>query len=170
MYRVFLGLGSNLGDRLKYLQSALPAMSHLGNIRAVSAVYNAEPYGMDSKHDFLNAAVELETDLAPSELLHKLKRIEQHLGRTSHSHMKDREIDLDILLYARLYYEEHAGHSLEVPHPDLINRRFALTSLNDIAPQLVHPIEGDPISALLDRCEDHRRVERTSLALQSPVN
>lgn len=167
MHRVFLGIGSNLGDRLQHVNEALRELGRIATINAVSAVYETEPYGMQSQHDFLNISVGVTTQLRPPDLLHKLKLIERKLGRTSHSHMKDREIDIDILLYENLYFEEHTGHSVEVPHPDLVNRKFALTSLNDIASDVVHPIEGDSIGVLLQRCTDRSRVERTSMQLHS---
>ena len=169
MYRVFLGLGSNLGDRLKHMNDAVHEIALVGTIMAISSVYESEPYHMSSEHKFLNAAVELTTSLGPPELLHKLRLIEHRLGRASHTHMKDRKIDIDMLLYDNFYYEEHTGHFIEVPHPDLANRRFALTSLRDIAPAVLHPIEGESIDALLRRCTDHGSVERTPMQLQSPL-
>ena len=165
MYRVFLGLGSNLGDRVKHLTDALGEISRLTTIKAVSSVYKTAPYNMKSEHEFLNISAEVETSLEPPVLLHKLKLMEHKLGRTSHSHMKDREIDIDILLYENLYYEAHTEHSIEVPHSDVVHRRFVLTSLNDIASQVIHPVEGESIHTLLQRCVDQSKVERTTMQL-----
>ena len=167
MFRVFLGAGSNLHDRLEHLTGALREIGQIARVKAVSAVYQTEPYKMKSEHEFLNIAVEIETLLKPPELLNKLKYLERKLGRTSHTHMKDREIDIDILLYEGLYYEEHTGHSLEVPHPDLVHRKFALVSLSEIASHLIHPIEGLTIGTLLQQCTDQSKVERTSMQIHS---
>jgi 2-amino-4-hydroxy-6-hydroxymethyldihydropteridine diphosphokinase len=166
MYRVFLGLGSDLGDRLQYLDSAIAEIGLGMKIKAISAVYKSAPYGMTTDCEFLNIAVEIATPLEPRELLDALKYIEKKLGRSPQTHMKDREIDIDILLYENFYYEEHALHSLEVPHPDLHNRRFALLSLNEIASDVLHPIYGRSVHVLLQQCPDKGAVERTALRLE----
>ncbi len=165
MYRVFLGLGSNIGDRIQHLKHALSELGHIALVKAISPVYQTEPYGMSSQHEFLNSAVEIETSLEPPELLHKLKNLEKKLGRSPHTHMKDREIDIDILLYNNYYYEEHLGHTIEVPHPDLTTRKFALAPLNDIASTLMHPVFGETIGTLLQQCPDKNKVIKTSLKL-----
>ena len=165
MCRVFLGLGSNLGDRLQHLSDAVREINHMAKIQSISSVYRTEPFGMKSDHEFYNAAIEIETLLDPPDLLQKLKNIEKKLGRSPHTHMKDREIDIDILLYSNLYYEEHTSHSIEVPHPDLVNRKFALIPLNEIASVVLHPIYGEAIGTLLHRCKDRSVVERTAMQL-----
>ena len=165
MYRVFLGLGSNLGDRLQYLSDAIGEISVVSDMKAVSTVYRSEPYGMTSRNEFLNVAAEVATQSEPHDLLERLKEIERKLGRSVHTHMRDREIDIDILLYDNFYYEEHSDQSIVVPHPDLPNRKFVLMSLDEIAPAVLHPLYGESIHVLLHRCPDHRAVEPTGLRL-----
>ncbi|HTK83394.1 MAG TPA: 2-amino-4-hydroxy-6-hydroxymethyldihydropteridine diphosphokinase [Bacteroidota bacterium] len=167
MYRIFLGLGSNLGDRVQHLRKAMDELEQIASVKNVSSVFRTQPYKMKTGNEFLNLAVEIASEAEPPELLQKLQAIERKLGRTVPTHMADREIDIDILLYENYYYEEHTGHTLEVPHPDLVNRRFALASLNEIAPDVLHPVAGGTVSTLLERCTDHSAVERTSLQLHS---
>jgi 2-amino-4-hydroxy-6-hydroxymethyldihydropteridine diphosphokinase len=151
MYDVFIGLGSNLGERLEMLQRAIQEIGKISKIEAASSVYETEPSGMNSTHQFLNMAVKIRTEVEPPHLLHKLKAIEKKLGRTPSTHLKDREIDIDILLYDGLYFEDHELH---VPHLALAQRRFALTTLNDIAPMVKHPLAGTTIKTLLKHCPD----------------
>src|SRR5258707_15425287 len=99
MVRVFLGLGSNLGDRAAYLKEGIREINQLAPVVASSPVYETEPVGMESDHRFYNMVIEVETSLRPPELLRKLKMIERKAGRKHATHHLDREIDIDILLY-----------------------------------------------------------------------
>jgi 2-amino-4-hydroxy-6-hydroxymethyldihydropteridine diphosphokinase len=159
-YTAFIGLGSNIGDRQKHLNDAAAALRSVPETRFVwaSPVYESDPYGKTDQEKFLNAVVEIETGLEPASLLPHLKSIEQHLGRTHTERWGPREIDLDILLYDGLVYNDA---SLQVPHPDLANRRFVLFPLKEIAPDLVHPVNGMTVSELLASCSDHGRVMPT---------
>ncbi len=165
MYRAFLGLGSNLGDRLKFLQLAVDAVADLGTGRRTSLVYETEPVGMDSSHPFFNMALELETELGPAELFKQMEKIERRLGRSSATHLRDREIDIDILLYEDYYFEDA---TLEVPHPKLAERRFALTPLEEIASGARHPIFDDTIGQLLKKCPNAASVRKTDLKITLP--
>ena len=160
-YRVFVGLGSNIGDRFKYLTDAAVALRALPDTSVVwfSAVYEADPWGKTDQPKFLNAACELNTTMHPSALLCSLKTIEQTMGRTSHEQWGPREIDLDILVYDGLVFEDD---QVCVPHRDLEHRRFALVPLRDIAPDLVHPVNGLTVEEMAAACADQGRVVRTS--------
>ena len=159
MYRVYVGIGSNLGDRLGMLQAAVDALRQIGRVFAISSVYETEPVGMNSEKSFYNIAIALETDLGPPELMTELKRLESRLGRPNDSHLKDREIDLDILLYEGLYYEED---ELQVPHAALGSRLFALVPVHEIAPDAVHPLLGLSVAEMIQQCAEQAHVEPTS--------
>jgi 2-amino-4-hydroxy-6-hydroxymethyldihydropteridine diphosphokinase len=159
-YTVFIGLGSNIGERQKYLNDAAAALKSVPDTKFVwaSPVYESDPYGKTDQAKFLNAVIEIETALEPAALLPHLKSIEARLGRTNQEHWGPREIDLDILLYDGLVFRDA---SVEVPHPDLVNRRFVLFPLREIAPDLVHPLNGMTVSELLASCTDKGRVMPT---------
>ena len=116
MTRVFVGLGSNLGDRRAYLERAVAALRGLPGttVRAVSSVYDTDPVGDPTDPDYLNAVAELETELSPERLLWNLQLIESRLGRPRHGRYGPRTIDLDLLFYDRLVLDRPG---LEVPHP-----------------------------------------------------
>ena len=157
MYRVFLGLGSNLGARQDFLNSAAVEIARLpgGRLMWCSSVYETEPYGNTAQGKFLNAAAEIETPLDPPALMGEVKRIEKALGRTVSGRWGPREIDIDILLYDGLV---HSGDGLEVPHPGLERRKFVLVPLREIAPDLIHPVNGMTVSEMAAACRDDSRV------------
>ena len=159
MYRVYLGMGSNIGDRLKFLTQAVEEISAIAIIHSISSVYEADPVGMASEQLFYNLALSIDTHDRPPELLKKLKHIERKLGRRRSSHLRDREIDIDILLYRGWSYDDE---SVTVPHPHLMQRRFVLEPLNEIEPIAIHPVFGQTIATLLRHCRDHSTVVRTS--------
>ncbi|HUN66767.1 MAG TPA: 2-amino-4-hydroxy-6-hydroxymethyldihydropteridine diphosphokinase [Bacteroidota bacterium] len=158
MNRVYIGIGSNLGDRLQNLSKALERLEDVCDIVTVSSVYETEPVGFSSPNMFLNMAVAGETALDPSELLEQLKEIEDELGRRRDSHNKDREIDLDILLYEGMIYR---NSMVTIPHPEMAHRRFVLVPLAEIAPDAVHPVKNETIQALLEQCPVQSVVVRT---------
>lgn len=157
MYDVYLGLGSNLGDRLEYLRHAVHEIEKIAIVVQASSVYEAEPVEMSSPNQFLNMALHIRTDCWPAQLLHKLTYIEKKLGRAPSTHLKDREIDIDILIYDGLYYEDHELH---VPHSSFEKRRFALVPLNELAPMVQHPLTGGTITTLLVQCKDKGKVQK----------
>jgi 2-amino-4-hydroxy-6-hydroxymethyldihydropteridine diphosphokinase len=133
---VFIGIGSNLGDRLANLQAAAEKMNRLPqtHVVRVSPVYESEPLGEAAKHAFLNAAIELHTALSPESLLIHLKDIEHELGRPqNYLRWSPRIIDLDILFYDdRVMNEQGSLYPLTIPHPEIANRKFVLLPLLDI--------------------------------------
>ena len=150
MSRVFVGLGSNEGDRHAQLSRAARALGGLARTRLVqmAPIYETAPVG-PPQPDFLNTVVELDTRLAPQELLRELKRLEQKLGRRpSMQRWGPRPVDLDVLLYDDLILQEP---ELTIPHPRLHERWFVLEPLAQLAPELVHPVLKQPISALLEQ-------------------
>ncbi len=137
MHTVYLGLGTNLGDRGGNLQAAVAALSPLVEVTAESKVYETPAWGFEDQPAFLNMAVKALTDLAPGDLLAYLKRIEARLGRTATFRWGPRLIDIDILFYDDLVLETP---ELVIPHARLHERAFVLIPLLDIDPDLVHPL------------------------------
>jgi len=151
MARVFIGIGSNEGDRLAFISKAVQALASLSEIRVtqMALISESEPVGGPPQGPYLNTVVELETSLAPSVLLGRLKAIEGQLGRTpAAQRWAPRPIDLDVLLYDDLVLQDPA---LTIPHPRMHERRFVLEPLAQLAPQIVHPVLKQPITALLER-------------------
>ena len=149
MSTVYIGLGSNLGDRLGFLRRAHQALSHKINMRAVSPVYETQPVGLLDQPLFLNAVCVGDTSLSPQEILSVCLDIEQQLGRTRTLRNGPRTIDLDILFYDQIMSDNHA---LTLPHPRIHERAFVLAPLSDIAPDFIHPILGVSIQDLLEKC------------------
>jgi 2-amino-4-hydroxy-6-hydroxymethyldihydropteridine diphosphokinase len=142
--RAYVGLGANLGDREATMRRAIDLLGD--EVVAVSTFRDTDPVGYEDQPRFLNAAVALETDLAPRELLDRLLAVERELGRTRDGpRYGPRTIDLDLLLYGDEIVDEPG---LRVPHPRLAERRFALEPLFELDPGLVIPGAG-PVSALL---------------------
>ncbi len=140
MASVYLGLGTNIGNKRKNMVTAAALLAErAGDVLSLSSFYETEPWGFDSENTFLNAALELETSCSPMELLHLTQQIEQEMGRTQKSDgsYHDRIIDIDILLYGNeiIHTEE-----LVVPHPLMQQRLFVMQPLAEIAPSLVHPV------------------------------
>ena len=147
MPRAFIGIGSNKGDRERNCREAIERVEKTcGNIKKISSVHITEPWGLRDQPSFVNMAVILETDLGPECLLSALKSIETGMGREETVKWGPRCIDLDILLYDDLVMQTD---SLTIPHPLLHQRKFALTPLGEIAPDLVHPVKRKPIKDLL---------------------
>lgn len=152
---VYIGLGSNLGDRLASLRAALREIAGLGAVEAVSAVYESEPVGSPDQPDFWNLVVRLRTAVPPLELLHRLKTSEHRLGRRPTFRYGPRSIDLDILLYGEVVL---STATLELPHPRLLERGFVLRPLAELDPTLTHPLTGERIVDRLARGSFERAV------------
>lgn len=159
MESVYLGIGSNLGDRESNLRNAVEKLGeYAGKILKVSSVYETEPWGFKSDEKFLNMVVELETSLKPSGLLGRLLMIESMMGRLREGKQySSRIIDIDILFYGNLGCYTKA---LEIPHPKLHERKFVLAPLAEIVPDLVHPVLKKSITQLLSECSDKGNVIR----------
>jgi len=150
---IFLGIGSNKGDRVKNLENALSLInSNVGEILSISYVYETEPWGFESNNKFLNMVAKVNTYLSPFVLMKKLQAIEIRLGRTrSLTRYTSRSIDIDILFYGSRIIRERM---LTVPHPLITDRKFVLVPLCDIAPEGVHPVLRKTFSELLIECAD----------------
>ena len=134
---VYLSLGSNVGDREQNLRSAVERLREVGEVKAVSSVYETEPVEYTAQPWFLNAAVAIETELMPKQLLARLLGIEQAMGRKRTTPKGPRVIDLDILFFGKSIVETQG---LTIPHPALHERRFVLEPLAEIAPEVRHPV------------------------------
>ena len=143
---VYLALGTNLGDRMDNLCRAIAALSPSVKVTALSSVYETPPWGYADQPAFLNMALAAETDLEPLALIAFLKKLETDLGREKTFHNGPRLIDMDILFYDDLVFEQA---DLVIPHPRLHERAFVLVPLNDIAPDLMHPVLKRTIRDLL---------------------
>lgn len=150
MAKVFLGLGSNLGDREKNIKEALKRLRESGIAREIkiSSFYETEPEGVKNQPFFLNAVLEMETFLSPRNLLDALQVLERQLGRKKGRKWGPRIIDLDILFYGNLVMKEK---DLEIPHPLLAERSFVLTPLAELAPETIHPALKKTVSVLRDK-------------------
>lgn len=146
MSRVFIGLGTNLGDRASNLEAARSALAVEMTILKQSSIYETAPWGFLEQPAFLNQVIEVETDLSPSKLLDFLKKTETELGRQANFRYGPRLIDLDILFYGKRVIQTQR---LQVPHPRLPERAFVLVPLAEIAPDWLHPQCKKTISELL---------------------
>jgi len=135
--RVYLSLGSNLGDRAANLRHAIAELERQESIAAVSSFYETEPVELTSQPWFLNCAVAVDTKSNPDELLQYLLTIEKHMGRERTQPKGPRIIDIDILLFGNAVVKLPG---LTIPHPALHHRRFVLAPLAEIAPEVRHPI------------------------------
>lgn len=165
----FVGLGSNVGDRLAALRAATRALADLPETRveAASGVFETEAHvrpGSPPQRDHLNAVVGLATRLGPADLLAHLHRIERALGRRPAPAWSPRPLDLDLLLWGDAQMSG-AGEGLLLPHPRLAERRFVLEPLADLAPGLVVPGLSATVAELLAACPDRARIARTPFAL-----
>ncbi|HEX5548040.1 MAG TPA: 2-amino-4-hydroxy-6-hydroxymethyldihydropteridine diphosphokinase [Ktedonobacterales bacterium] len=145
---VYLGLGSNLGDRDANLSAALRGLSAVVTIEHVSSVYDTAPMLYTDQPRFHNLVCQATTSLTPGALLHAAKEIERQLGRTSGPRYGPRVIDIDLLLYGRLIVNTPA---LTIPHPRIAERAFVLAPLAELAPTLTHPVLGETMVELLRR-------------------
>ena len=155
----YILIGSNLGDREKYLSSAIAMIKETPGLELCdrSSVYSSEAQQMaNGTPSFLNQAIKVETRLRPLELLTALEKIEQALGRDDKGKNLSRKIDLDILLYDT---EIVNTKRLTIPHPELLNRTFALIPLIEIDPSLVHPLTGKRLKDYLND-EDFKLVRQ----------
>lgn len=152
MARIFLLTGSNLGNRLEFLQTAKTELQNrVGKLFRESSIYETAAWGKTDQADFLNQILELETELPPLEVLKINQEIEKEAGRNRKEKWGARQLDIDILFYEDKILETP---ELTIPHPQLHNRRFTLMPLAEIAPDLIHPVFKKTVAELLKNCPD----------------
>ncbi len=155
---IFIGLGSNLGDRKEQLESAIRELESGGEIRVVkrSSVYETEPFGVKDQPDFLNMVIAVETDLSPEALLEECLKAEERLGRVRRRYWGERTIDIDLLTY---HQEARRTQRLRIPHMYLAMRRFVLEPLAEIAGDEIIQ-QGKTADELLRACRDRGKVTK----------
>lgn len=145
---VYLSLGSNLGDREKYLREAISRLQELGVIRQISAFYETQPVEVQNEQPwFLNCALAMETVLMPVQFLSRMLALEQSMGRTRTEPKGPRTIDIDIVFFGNDVLDTP---ELTIPHPAMQQRRFVLEPLAEIAPAVVHPVFKRTVRELLE--------------------
>ncbi|MBI3858969.1 MAG: 2-amino-4-hydroxy-6-hydroxymethyldihydropteridine diphosphokinase [Thaumarchaeota archaeon] len=157
MVDVFIGLGSNVGDREGNLRKAIELLNEKMKLVKVSSMYETEPMYLKNQAWFVNCVAKLETDLTPKELLVYLEDIERKLGRQKSVRYGPRSIDLDILFYGNEVVEES---DLKIPHPRIHERRFVLVPFVEIEPDHVHPIYGKSAATLLANLNSNEHVRK----------
>jgi 2-amino-4-hydroxy-6-hydroxymethyldihydropteridine diphosphokinase len=164
MSQVLILLGSNRGDRVSFLKTATELIERkAGHVIKRSSIYETAPWGFHSNDDFLNQVLLIETEMDPENLLKRLLKIEISLGRMRNSDKyESRNIDIDILFYDQLRY---ASKDLLIPHPRILERKFTLVPLIEVAANFIHPEYNITIEKLADRCNDNLNV-----ALFEPVD
>jgi dihydroneopterin aldolase / 2-amino-4-hydroxy-6-hydroxymethyldihydropteridine diphosphokinase len=158
-HRVFIGIGSNLGERRSNCREARQRIAQLPKTRVVkeSSLYESEPHG-NAKTWFANSVIEVETEMPSAEFLKKLLAIEEEMGRKRVKGKKwgSRVIDLDILFFDN---EIVAKRNLKIPHPRIAERRFVLLPLSELAPQLIHPSLNMSVSEMLATVKDPKKIQ-----------
>lgn len=155
MDNVFISVGSNLGDKIGNCREAIVEMGKFSEITGVSSLYKTEPVGKEDQPNFINSAVEIETNLPAHELLIYLNSIEEKMGRIRSEKWGPRTIDLDIIFYGQLIINDD---DLVIPHPRAHLRRFVLEPICEIAPNFIHPSLDQTISVLRKECNDNKQV------------
>lgn len=155
--RVFIGVGSNVGDSIVHCARGIREISNDGRVSGmtVSSFYSTSPVSPISQNDFINGAVTFDWDAPPEDLLHLLRSIEERMGRIRREHWGPRIIDLDILLFGEILLETP---SLIVPHPELHKRRFALDPCLELEPSLMHPLYKRSLVSFLQEIDKSQRI------------
>ncbi len=147
MTTIYIGIGSNLGDREETCLKALEELEKRGvRVTKISSRYETEPWGVKDQPKFINMAVAADTELTPREVLGAIKEIEKKLGRRETLRWGPRVVDIDILLYNDLVVDET---DLRIPHPHMHERDFVLNPLSEIAPEAIHPLLKKTVREML---------------------
>ncbi len=156
MEKVFIGLGSNLGDREKNIGNSIDLFVGTGKINLLKRAshYETEPIGPNQPW-FINTAIEVETSFTPEALLDRCKEVERKIGRVDTLHWGPRLVDLDLLLFGDRVL--NTG-KLEIPHPGMEKREFVLQPLLELEPELIHPELNTPLKELLTKTEEDKKV------------
>jgi len=156
---IYLGLGSNIGDRFKYLKFAEKEISKLINTKVLrsSSIYKTEPWGIKLQNEFLNSVLEIESSYKAEDLLKELKKIEIALGRKKRNKWSEREIDIDILFYDNLILKNDL---INIPHPEIQNRKFVLVPMCELNSGFIHPGLNCTLKSLLECTKDNSKVIR----------
>jgi 2-amino-4-hydroxy-6-hydroxymethyldihydropteridine diphosphokinase len=156
---IYLCIGGNLGEREANLEEAIEFIDfNLGDVLAVSCVYESEPWGMNDVPNFLNQVVHLQSELSNEELLAEIAELEDFFGRERSSEgYVSREMDIDVLFIGD---EIIATETFQVPHPRLAERRFVLEPLVELVPDFIHPTMKKSVSEILKACTDQGKVTR----------
>jgi 2-amino-4-hydroxy-6-hydroxymethyldihydropteridine diphosphokinase len=152
---IIILLGSNLGDRLANLQQAIASIASFSNILQQSNIYQTAAWGNTDQADFLNQAIEIQTNQTAENLMHALLAIESQMGRVRLQKWEPRIIDLDIIFYESAI---HTTDFIQIPHPEMQNRAFVLKPLLDLIPHFEHPILKQNITQLWEKCPDQLEV------------
>lgn len=151
-----IGLGSNMGEKVRLISEAVAIIAQLGTIEKLSSLYKTQPWGNEAQDFFLNMVLTMKTGFEPRDLLGKLMQIEAVIGKEKKKHWGPRKIDLDILYFGQKIILDN---SLIIPHPFLHLRNFVLVPMNEIAPDFLHPIFRKTTKELLEQCPDDSKVE-----------
>ena len=155
----YIGIGSNLGDKIHHCEKAISAILKIDRhkLLAKSSLFKTQPIGYTSQDWFVNGVIKIETDLEAPELLRTLKTIESQLGRTKTFRWGPRTIDLDIL-----FFDDNEIHTeeLQIPHPLIQDRQFVLIPMAEIDRNLIHPVFKKTVQELLDNLKEDQRVEK----------
>ena len=155
--KIFLGIGSNVGDHQAHLQECMERLIHIPglNVNTISSIYETEPVGMRNQENFLNVAIEIEYKYNPYQLLTEVKTLERSMGRREVARWGPRIIDIDILYFGSVIINSPV---LTIPHMEIGNRQFVLTPLAEIASDFCCPVTKLSISELHSSCNDVSRV------------
>lgn len=153
---VFIGLGTNIGNRTENLSTAIRLIkSNLGEIKEASPIYKTAAWGITNQPDFYNQVIQLSTTQYPFEVIETLLSIENKMGRVREKKWHERLIDLDILFYESIIL---TSENLKIPHPFINERVFVLKPLHDLYPNFIHPIFKKEVSQLLNECNDTTQI------------
>ena len=152
---IIILLGSNLGDRLVNLKQAITSIASFSTILQQSNIYQTAAWGNTDQADFLNQAIEIQTQHTAENLMHALLAIESQMGRVRLQKWEPRIIDLDIIFYESAI---HTTDFIQIPHPEMQNRAFVLKPLLDLIPHFEHPILKQNITQLWEKCPDQLEV------------